>query len=110
MSYEIEDANTEDVLRALARVQESVAVWKAIIEGIQASGQSVVNIAMGPFPMLRILGPPPPFSGCEGEFLMAKPQTGCVAFDIDTYVGQISGLFKGIYHGLEQGESDPANP
>lgn len=105
-----QEALKTDVLQALERIQASIEIWKGIVESTGDSDQTTVRIAMGPFPGLRIPGPPPPFTGCAGEFLIAPPQTGCFHFDIDTYVGQISGLFKGIFHGLEQDESGPANP
>lgn len=102
MSFETIQADTEDVLQALTKLEESVEVWKQIIGDLQASGQSEVEIAQGPFLIGRIIGPPPPFTHCEGDFLPFKPHNVCLAFDIDIYVQQIAGLFMGIYHGLAQ--------
>jgi hypothetical protein len=102
MSYETIQANTEDVRRALVVLKGSIDSWIQVIQDIEASGEVDVSVAMGPFEMGRIPGPPPPFSGCEGDFLNIKPQTGCLMFDVDIYVQQIAGLFMGIYHGLAQ--------
>ncbi len=104
MSYETIQANTEDVRRALEVLKGSIDSWIQVIQDIEASGEVDVSIATGPFEMGRIPGPPPPFSGCEGDILSIKPQTGCFMFDVDIYVQQVTGLLMGVYHGLAQSQ------
>ena len=102
MTKEMIQAVPEDVLRALIRVEESIQVWKAAVMAVQGSGVDTMSIAPGPFRMDPIPGPEPPFSACErNDFLEVRPQSGCLNFNIDTYVQQISGLFLGIHYGLQ---------
>ena len=98
MSMDMMETYTEDVLLALNTLEETIQVWKAAV----VAGGPNTSIARGPFSPIPIPGPPPPFSGCEGiDFLRPPPHTGCLHSDIDIYVQQVSGLFLGIYYGLE---------
>ena len=107
MPREMMEARSEDVLRALDRLEETIQFWKDAVR----AGEANMSIARGPFPPIPIPGPPPPFTDCRRiEFLSPPPLTECVEYDIDTYVQQVSGLFMGLYYGLLHDQGGDLSP
>ncbi len=113
LEMEMLEADPIDVLLALIKVEESIQVWKAAVVDLVRERVTTMNVAKGPFRggdgPLPPSGGSGPFTNCwpDDLFMGARPQTGCAGFNIDTYVQQVSGLFLGLYFGLEHPQRPP---
>ena len=113
MPMEMLEADPADVLHALNQLEQTIHLWKAAVEEVQASGAPFMSIAQGPYrpsPGPLPPGPPPPFTDCEAnDFISVKPRNACLHFDIDVYVDQVAGFLFGLYYGLQHDQEDVSN-